>query len=283
MDTVYSLIVTHGPWVLGVGVVALALYFASRALFRDRCPPVAIFVIAAASLYIVTRGAILPLVDYRQAGPAAARNAIPNARLVAELDRYMPGFRKRLVKEVGETRARRGAKAARRRMHGLTMWAATNVLTKTALHAADRPLIRMMRLEMEIVRRIAKVQPDGCYYFARNSPDPKAMERSSDLVPDDLKKRYYAVAADVIESSERDHAAPMSGQMAVPLVMTIVERVQRSKGTDAVNTMVRMKTANNSGKQAVCGAQIAVIDEILRLPEDQAGGLLRWVLAQRRF
>lgn len=283
MNTVYSLVETHGPWVLGVSVVVVLLYFAGRALFRDRCPHPLVFVIAAASLYVVTRGAILPLVEYQQTGPTTARNAVANPRLLAALDRHMSGFRKRLAREFGETRARRGAKAAERRMRGLTMWAATNVVTKTAPHAADRPLIRMMHLQLEIVRRIAKAQPNGCYYFSQKATDPEAIEQTSALIPTELKMRYYAVAADVIESSERDHAVPMPEREAVPLVMGVVSRVQRSTGGDVINTMIRMKKASNSGHQAVCGAQIAVIEEILRLPEEQAGGLLRWMLAQRRF
>lgn len=283
MNTVYSLIETHGLWALGIGFVVVLLYFGGRALFKDRGPSLVVLVIAAASLYVVTRGAILPLIEFQRGGVTTARTEpvpVADERLTAALERYLPGFRAKLAAEVRDTSAHRGSAAARTRLHRLTLRAVAKVLKRTAAHAADRPLIRLMRTQVEILRQLRSAQSGDCYHFA-GRPTEERLRGLIAAIPADTKMRLYASIADVIESSGRDHAAPMADAKAMRLIMKIAMRVRRTVGRNAIKAMINHRGATaNMSRRAVCGAQIAVMEEILDLPEAQAGGLLRWLLAK---
>jgi hypothetical protein len=142
--------------------------------------------------------------------------------------------------------------------------------------ASDDALVEMVKIVIEEMGAISKVDPIACHSFA--NPNPNNFIDIRRYADRDLQQRDLMATTNVLLSGMNRQAVIFSEKELEPLVEDLFQRIQANYG---LNTLVKIgELGSGKQKQETCALTKIMYSEILKMPKIGALKLLRYMMSE---
>jgi hypothetical protein len=149
-----------------------------------------------------------------------------------------------------------------------------SVFTKYLAKAPDEPVTTFAATLVAHLRRLEARDADACYRFLF----PGSASVGSNTASSEPSDQLYAAMLDVVESAHRD---PVTQQDEIDedAALASAQANLVDRYGDDVSVLAKA-TEHGVDRATVCRMTAALYEELLKLPEQQRGAVLRWLFSR---
>lgn len=146
--------------------------------------------------------------------------------------------------------------------------------------APDDAVIGMTRIIAQNVKELEQDGSDLCYQilFPNESRTSSTAPTPASRLRPEMKEDLLRGFSEVITRGAKEPTPPMESELAEPLLEEIGERLFELHGEDA--QVLTDLTNPAVDRRLACRVSVSFFEEILSLPKEEAGGLLRYLYSQ---